>query len=333
MKLHRIRGVSCLAALRPGHDYRPALDEAAELGADLVRVFCGALPWAGQEIGHVYERLPQFLDACRIRSLHAYLAYITEAGTGYALDAHVREIEQIKAGRDNVLSEVGNEPWHATQGGRLTPERCRELAMRMAGPVGYGAAEDDESPIYAGGDFVPVHLSRSRDKWNQVRRVREMEVLTKPALNQEPIGADEASIPGKREADPSYFFALGALNRLFEVGGVFHSQSGLFAERLGPNQRLCAEAFLHGARIWPDQQVRLIYKNAGHDGSPVLRARFNDGRAEPGCTRAYSGVIGNDGFTIALGTVGDPGVEFGNGWRPIEVLADRPGVVVWRVSL
>jgi hypothetical protein len=336
MRIERIVGFSSLAPFRPGHDYRPALDEIQALGGTLARAFCGPLPWCGQEIGHVYERLGGWLDACRERGQHGYLAYCTEAGTGYALDAHVRELEMITAGRDNVLKEVGNECDHPTQGGRLDPDRCRELAQRMAGTVGYGATiTDDESPKYAGGAFVPVHLNRGRDTWNMVRRVREIEAMSastgKPAFNQEPIGAAEASIPGRRESNPNVFFVMGVLDRLFEVGGVFHSDDGLLAQRLGPNQRLCAEAFVQGSRLWPGAD-RLRYLNVGHQGSPVVAADFNEGRNEEGCTRAYSGVVGNTGFTVALGVVGNPGLTWGNDWRPVEVLAERPGVVVWRVE-
>ena len=64
---HQILGTSVLAAFRPGHDPRPALDEAAALGFNLVRTFCGPLPWCGQERQHVYDRLPAFLRDCADR--------------------------------------------------------------------------------------------------------------------------------------------------------------------------------------------------------------------------------------------------------------------------
>lgn len=335
---HQILGASCLAPFRPGHDYRPALDELAGLGFNLVRSFCGPLPWCGQERAHVYDRLPAFLQDCADRGLNAYLSYCTEAGTGYDLDSHVMTIEQIAQDfRVVVLREVANEPWHPTQGGRLAPLQCSALATfaNMAGVVACGAAQDDESDAYALDDFVAAHLDRSRDKWNQVRRVREMLALSektkRPVLNQEPIGADEVSIPGKRESDPAFFFTLGALNRLFLGGsGVFHSTSGLFAEPLGPNQRRCAEAYLEGARIWPGAE-RMAYYNVGHAGSPVVSARFNDGRNEPGCTRSYCGVLGNEGINVTLGIVGDPDVRHGNGWQPRDILGQRSGVTVTRV--
>src|SRR5436190_16298418 len=136
--LHAIRGASVLSALRPGHDYRPALDEAFALGFDLVRVFCGALPWCGQRIEDVYANLPTFLAECEARGLNVYLSFNTEAGTGYDLEAHVDRVEGIARNFPVVvLREVANEPWHSTQGDRLQPQRCADLGERMAWPSGY----------------------------------------------------------------------------------------------------------------------------------------------------------------------------------------------------
>lgn len=333
---HQILGTSMLAPFRPGHDYRPALDEAAALGFTLVRTFCGPLPWCDQTREAVYARLPGFLQDCADRGLNAYLSYVTEAGTGYDIVTHIAEVERIAFYFPAVvLREVANEPWHPTQAGCFSPVDCREYARFMNAPLSFGAAEDDESGTYQG-DFVAVHLDRGRDKWNQVRRVREMLALSestgKPVLNQEPIGADETSVAGKRESDPSFYYTLGALNRLFLGGnGVFHSQSGLMAEVLGPNQLACARAYLQGVRVWPGAN-RLTYKNVGQGDSPVTSARFNDGDlSKDGCTRSYCGLDGNEGLNVTLGIAGDSGVQWGNGWRPSDVLGRMPSVLVTRV--
>ena len=160
--LHRAVGASILSPLRPGHEYRPALDEAVGLGWNIVRTFCGALPWCGQEIGHVYERLPPFLGELQARGLNGYLAYHTEAGTGYDLEQHTDDVEGIaRQFPVVVLREVANEADHSTQGGRLDPDRCADLADRMDGPVSFGATlEGDESDTYAGRDHTSVHLDR-----------------------------------------------------------------------------------------------------------------------------------------------------------------------------
>jgi hypothetical protein len=334
MDIYRIYGHSCLSALRPGWEYRPALDEDQALGSRMVRVFCGALPWCGQELSHVYDRLPTFLDECNARGMDVYCSYITEAGTGYDLEAHVDTIEDIVRGRLNVLREVANEPYHGSQGGRLSPDRCLDLADRMDAPTGLGAPADDESTEYGSGAFQPWHRDRSRDQWNQVRRQREGEALSgtlhKPVFDQEGIGAGEVDEPGKREADPSIFFTQAILARLFELGGtIFHSQNGLDATTLQPNQRACAEAFRDGWFLWNDPR-QVSYQNSnvngGWENSPVQWHNVNT------CVRAYSGTVDRDGFTVALGLTADPEIQWGAGWVCQGIMDARPGVTVYRVS-
>jgi hypothetical protein len=352
---HQILGTSVLAPFRKNHEWRVALDEAAALGFNCVRTFCGPLPWCGQERSYLYGVLPHYLQDCADRGLNAYLSYCTEAGTGYSTAGHCSDVEAVARQFPNVvLREVGNEPWHPTQGGKLGVSQCEALGAILRGARAYGAAEDDESDAYAGGDFVAVHLSRARDKWNQVRRVRELLALSeatgKPCLNQEPIGADEQSIAGKRESDPAFYFTLGALNRLFLGGsGVFHSQSGLLAERLGPNQRRCAEAYLAGVHIWPGAH-RLEYRNTRHtqDTAPFKDADLRDeeptrnGQPNPfynpdgTVIRLYAGIEadGRNGFGVGLGLIGsdaDHKIEMQHGWRR-ERIGGMAGVDVYKVT-
>jgi hypothetical protein len=338
---YRIVGASCLAAFRPGHDYRPALDEIMGLGFNLVRVFGGPLPWCSQERQHVYDGLPTFCDEARARSLHVYVSALTETGTGYDPPQHVSEVVARVQGRDNVLFELANEPTHPTQKD-LTPEYLAQIMTdRVPNTMtrGLGCADDDESIEYAAGDHVPIHLDRSRDHWNMVRRVREMlaisETVGRPAFNQEPIGAGEANIQGKRCADPAIFLTMSALNRLFNVGGIFHSEEGLFARPLGPTQRRCAEAYIRGSNVWPNDADRLQYLNVGHAGSPIVSGTFNNGDlSQPGCTRSYCGCIGPVGFNVTLGIsdMNHPGAEIGNGWRWTQEVARDQGVIVRHVE-
>jgi hypothetical protein len=128
---------------------------------------------------------------------------------------------------------------------------------------------------------------------------------------------------------------MAALNRLFNVGGVFHSQNGLYASPLGPNQRRCAEAFIRGSRVWAGKDNdRLQYFNATHTGSPIEKITPNDGDlSKPGCTRSYSGVVGNHGFNVTLGIsdMANPGAQIGNGWRWGAEIGREQGVIVREV--
>jgi hypothetical protein len=209
--------------------------------------------------------------------------------------------------------------------------------------VAIGAPHEDEPDAGqrwdgVGGAFGTAHLDRGRDKWNQVRRVREIEACSAagriPVLNNEPVGAAEPGTPGQRRNDPEFFFTLGVLNRLFEVGGVFHFQDGLHTTvPVGSVQQQCARAFVRGSHALDAISERLTYLNVGHAGSPVSSAKFNEGDTNhPGVTRAYSGVSGARGFTVLLGLAGDPGVVWANGWQPVKVVDEMPGVRIISIA-
>jgi hypothetical protein len=333
MTIHRIVGATCGAALRPGWDYRPALDENAALGFNLVRVFAGRLAWCGQTDDGARERLPEFLGHAHQRGLNVEVTANTDAAGGaYDVVQHTAEVCRMLSPFD--LLEQANEPWDVEQ--QLSPQFLRDLPRPSGVPVALGAAQTDEERTYADAGYVTAHLDRGRPKWNMVRRVRELEALSamtgKHVVNNEPIGAGERDEAGKRESDPAVFYAMGALNRLMEVGGIFHSSDGLMAQPLGPNQRRCAQAFIASSRVMGDGP-RLAYRNAGHDGSPVKDIRFNDGdMGREGCTRCYSGIVGVDGFSVAVGVSGDPGIVWN--WSRREVIGEMGGRVrVYRVGL
>jgi hypothetical protein len=327
--LHRICGASMLTAAAPGVDPRPALDEGVALGWNCVRIFCGALTWKNQTPADVYRNLPGVLDEVGARGQNAYLAYNTDAETGYDLEAHVDEVEAIARDYSKVvLREVANEADHPTQGGRLPPDRCADLADRMDGPVLHGATiTDDESMIYAGRDANAVHLDRGRDPWNMVRRVREIygrsEANGLPSTNQEPIGAAEVAEPGSRLADPAIFFTMGALGRMFDVMSIFHSDDGLQTNPLGPVQKACAQAFSNGFHLWTTAD-ELQYRNTGHGGSPVKAANFDK------VIRVYSGVVPDwrSALTVVVGVEGsveNAAVELNAGWSWGDLLGQMTG--------
>ncbi len=343
---HIIFSASCLAALRPGHDYRPALDEIAALGFTAARVFAGRLGWCGQEPGHALDSLPQFLNEAHARGLNGHVVALTDTAMEVerngrkervrAFDPRPHAAEVAACVTPFDILEWGNEPWDVEQW-ELTPSYLASLPRPAGVAVALGASQHDEPPMgldYAGADYVTVHLGRGRDEWNMARRVKEvMEVgiaTKKPVLSGEPIGAGEHFEAGKRLTNPSIFFTMAALGQLFNVSTCFHSSDGLMAQRLGPQQRACAEAFIRGMRAVPSASYE--YKNVSHGGSPITAARFNEGNMNhEGCTRSYSGLDGESGINVTLGISGDPGLSWGNGWRSGEVLGEMPGVRVVRV--
>ena len=316
------------------------LDWAVATGFNGVRVFAGALTWAGQTPDGARAVLPALLDLCAARGLAAEVTAITDSGTGYDAKAHLAGVVGILRGRRGVLLELGNEVGHPSQADNITAHNLREWGRELV-PTGLlwavGAAsvdEPDAAGVYptSGGTYSTAHLDRGRPTWNNVRRVREIyaivEATRAPAIDNEPMGADElaGSQTGKqRWNDPALFFALGALDRGFGVGGVHHSQAGLMGQLPGPVQQACADAYV-AAQAAIESVLRGVvgqYKNVGHAGGPFASALFVNGGSADGVIRAYAFLDRNRGVAVLLGLRGDSALEWANGWRLIRTVGIR----------
>lgn len=333
---------SALTALaKPEQQTKEFLSWGQKIGFNGIRVFAGSLPWANQTPEQARDRLGWLLNECYQMGLYVEVTALTDTKEGrYDKRHHTLVIAELCAQFDNAILELANEAWHPTQDDEVHDfnylRRLYDLVPRHV-ICALGAPDYDEpqnpdvwpEPI---GDYLTLHLDRGRDKWNQVRRVRELEAASaqtrRPVLNNEPTGADEldGSQTGRQRInDPAWFFALQLLNRIFEVGGVFHSQAGLNTELPGPVQEECAKAFVRASRLIPVED-RLTFKNTGWADSPIRSADFNQ------VIRAYSGITGNRGWTVFVGLSGDPRIEFQNGWQEVGVTAEVPGVKVIEIA-
>lgn len=351
--IFRLRGVSALAlCMHSDGEITDYLDWAADKNFNEVRIFAGNLPWKGQVTDYARSRLPFICEQAGQRGLYVGITPLTDTGDGPAFDKreHVRLIGEICARYENTfIDEVANEYWHPTQDGEVhDPDYLLRLRREVI-PAGImtalGAPNTDEPtpasiPQLGQTNIIAIHQDRSRDKWNMIRRVRELaavsEAYGKAVLNNEPIGADDNAENGRRENDPAIFFTLGILNRLFEVGGVFHSQAGLHANSYSPQQQACAEAFVAGSTLIKTP-ARMIFKNSGWGDSPIKSAAF-----DTAITRVYSGLAedGSENVAVLVGLRRDPDkpenwldprVETQNGWRLGETLGEMPGVKVLRL--
>jgi len=292
------------------------LDWARQTGFNGVRVFAGALAWAGQTPDAARAALPALLDRAAARGLVVEVTALTNTGTGYDAKAHLRGIVDIiagRAGRRGVVLELANEVGHPTQAADLTPGRLREWGAELATPRGVLWAIGASGVPVRGGDYTTVHLDRGPALWAQVAGVRQIGELADefgaPVISNEPIGADERSgreTGRQRWNDPAGFFALGVLDRAFSTGGVHHSQAGLMAELPGPVQQQCASAYVEGHRA-----VESVLANQ--------RGRFVDMG-----TGGYAFVTVDRGVLVRLGRAGDSGQQSGPaGWRQVRAVATR----------
>jgi hypothetical protein len=339
------------------------LDWVKAKGFEGVRVFAGALTWANQTPDSARAALPGLLDRLTERGLVVEVTALTDTGTGYDQRGHLTAVADILAGRKGVLLELANEVGNPTQAPDLTLERLRAWGNEIVRPRGVlwaiGSTGTDEPcppkdhwdqpdvcKDYAhgeypagGGDYSTAHLDRGRPTWNNVRRVREIYAIAdesgRPSVNNEPMGADEldGSQTGKqRWNDPALFFALGALDRAFMVGGVHHSEAGRYAVIPGPVQNQCAEAYLAGHKAVDTVLQGLVgsYRNVGHQGSPVGSINVD------GVVRAYSFIVGNIGVTVAVGLTPNHQIQWQNGYSPTEVASmtgqDGRRIVIFAVK-
>lgn len=317
------RFVSGLTLLTKSHaEMGTFLDWAKAIGFNGVRVFAGALTWAGQTPESARKALTTLLNLVAERDLVFETTLLTDTGTGYDMGAHLLSCRELLLSyKGRVLVEIGNEIGHDTQHPDLTSDWARRqgrdifashgLLWAVGAPV--GVDEPDTSGYFDGhgGDYITSHLNRGggedgRDPWNMVRRVRELYAIVEhynvPVLNNEPIGAAEGDNPGKRLASPAIFYTMGALERAFPgIGGVHHSTSGLEAVLPGPVQQACAAAYIAGhADVATVMPTRGSYKNVGHAGSPYHGVPVGEqGGAER--VRLYAFTRGERGVAIDIG--------------------------------
>ena len=118
----------------------------------------------------------------------------------------------------------------------------------------------------------------------------------------------------------------GILSRVFELGSTFHCEDCLLAKVPGPNQQRCAEAFIEGATLVPDE-VELEYMEAGTKGAPIgRRGVAGDGKY------AFAGISDNRGWLVLIGIAGTDALQWTNGWRAGRKVASKPGVEVWAIE-
>jgi len=330
------RGVTAFAlAEQVAHgreaEARRFLAWAHETGFTTVRVLAMASGLFRLEPEAGVRALPRVLELAAADSLAVEIVALADTASypGLDLDAHVAAVGHAVAPFAHAVVELANEPYHPSQrrglddAGRLEGLRARVPAGIA---VAFGAHQSDESAAYGAGDFLTVHLSRAPRTWQQVARVADLSRLARrtgtPVVNDEPIGAGERLEPGRRWAAPDPFFALGAMNRLFELGGTFHCDDCLWSRVPGPHQRAAARAFVAGLRVVPDGLRLDPWAGTG----PV--AAFETSRV----SSVHAAGSGPRSWVVGLGVSGEPGISWRRDWREVRVVARRTGVWVWEVE-
>ena len=220
---------------------------AASKRLNVVRVFAMAdgifqLPPADGE-----RALPRLLELARRHGL--YVEVVAFTGTSVIkVDRakFVKAIAAICARYPNALLELANEPGHPTQATEMhDPAHLQSLLplVPKGVPVALGSVEYGDG--FAAGSYVTWHSPRGSD-W--VAKVEEgaalMRRFGKPLINDEPIGAADAAVPGRRDHDPARFRAAAAAMRRAGIGATFHYDGGIQTRLPTKGELACLDAWL-----------------------------------------------------------------------------------------
>lgn len=200
------------------------------------------------------DALPRLLELAAARGLHVEIVALADtADTPMDLEQHVKTVGAIAARHRNALIEIANEPWHPTQDRRLhDPLYVATLARLVPGgvPVALGSAETDTR--YAEGIYATWHAPRWTDEggWKHVLALSEGAALIgqwrKPVVSDEPIGAAERLVSGRRDNHPGRFRAAAVLTVLAGLGATFHYEGGLRAVVPSGREAECFAAWRDG---------------------------------------------------------------------------------------
>jgi len=199
--------------------------------------------------------LPRLLTLAAERGLFVEIVALADtADTSLDLAHQVTAIAVMAAAHPNAIVEIANEPWHPTQDPRLhDPAFVKVLADLVPAqvPVALGSIEGAEG-YAAAGRYATWHSPRSNaaDGWGHVVELAGGAALvtrwSKPVISDEPVGAADALVPGRRDNEPARFAAAGALTRIAGLGATFHYEGGLQARIPAGKEVECFEAWSKG---------------------------------------------------------------------------------------
>jgi hypothetical protein len=231
------------------------LDWARAQKLTVVRVLTMAKHLFQLNPGDGLKALPRLLALASERRLIVEVVALADtAALQPDLTQHVKAVATIAAAHPNAIVEIANEPWHPTQDPRLhDPAFVRALADLVPGqvPVALGSIEGGDG-YAAAGRYATWHSPRSNDAddWGHVLALASGAELVirwqKPIISDEPVGAAEGLIPGRRDNDPRRFAAAGVMTRLAGLGATFHYEGGLQARIPSGRELECFQAWAQG---------------------------------------------------------------------------------------
>ena len=275
--------------------------------------------------------LPRLLTLAAERGLFVEIVALADtADTPLDLAEHVKAIAAIAAAHPNTIVEIANEPWHPTQDPRLhDPAFVKVLADLVPAqvPVALGSIEGGDG-YAAAGRYATWHSPRSNaaDGWGHVLELASGAALVtrwqKPVISDEPVGAADTLVPGRRDNQPARFAAAAALTRIAGLGATFHYEGGLQARVPAGKELECFEAWSKGLDAVAGMPPA---------GRFLGTADLTSAAGVTG-TRAAFGRLYDRELWVVLVDPGDVKIEWKAPWREASRVA-LPGVLVVRARL
>jgi hypothetical protein len=193
--------------------------------------------------------LPALLEMASRHGLHVEVVALADTATiDVDIPAHVRAVAEICARQGNAVLEIANEPAHPTQARVLhDPAYLQQLARTLPKglPVSLGSIEENDG--YGSGDYVTWHAPRGSDHVRTLQQGAQLiDRFKKPVVSDEPIGAADVAIRGRRDNSPDRFRAAAVATRRAGMGATFHYEGGLQARLPSTTEMACLHAWLGG---------------------------------------------------------------------------------------
>ena len=256
-------------------DIGPVLTDRVRLGFKSVRVFGmwdSGYRLYPQEHTDFYTRLPAF--SSELASYGLRLEFVVFADAQIIMPdeeaerTHILAVVQAFAGAWNVFIEVGNECFKNIPGGDMQCQRLGQLVLPNGGLVSFGSVEMGPFPPIAQGNYGTHHTERS---WDWPRKAKDIydvwSVTHVPFIADEPIGAAEVEVPGRRTANAADYRQYAA-NAALYGGFTFHCDLCITSDVLIGLQREIALAAIQGFNFVPSEAPWWPYQRGGEDDGP-----------------------------------------------------------------
>jgi hypothetical protein len=191
--------------------------------------------------------LGRLLDLAHKHGLAVEVVALADtASYTFDVSAHVRAVGAVAAKHRNVVIEMANEPYHPTQSADVHRHAyLRDLRQLIPSEVPVSLGTLDEQGDLAAGDYVTWHSPRDRDWPNRLREGASLlQRFRKPVIADEPMGAADRAIPGRRDDDPGRFRMAARICRETAIGATFHYEGGLQARRPTSRESACLTAWM-----------------------------------------------------------------------------------------